>query len=256
MSDLHLEFRKYDLDFLNRKDLRAEADLLVLAGDILPWTNPYDIWRAMEAFMRRWSRIFYVPGNHEYYGTSPDNAHVMLREAQLPSNVTVATTPGVYYCGNQRLLLGTGWYNQKSVECIPANPRTGTYRSEGLQLQFSDYRWIDKLAPWVYRQADDAKFLLSEHLRADDIVITHHLPHAKSVPPYFAGHPDGPFFLNDDLQHLLLAREPKLWIHGHTHTACDYTVGGTRVVCNPRGYPGEGGVGKVERPYPAVVVEA
>ena len=30
-----------------------------------------------------------------------------------------------------------------------------------------------------------------------------------------------------------------LWIHGHTHTLFDYCVRGTRVVCNPRGYPGE-----------------
>ena len=28
-----------------------------------------------------------------------------------------------------------------------------------------------------------------------------------------------------------------LWLHGHTHTSFDYVAdGGTRVVCNPRGY--------------------
>jgi Icc-related predicted phosphoesterase len=27
-----------------------------------------------------------------------------------------------------------------------------------------------------------------------------------------------------------------LWIHGHTHESMDYTLAGTRVVCNPRGY--------------------
>ena len=30
-----------------------------------------------------------------------------------------------------------------------------------------------------------------------------------------------------------------LWVHGHSHTAVDYEVAGTRVVCNPRGYSGE-----------------
>lgn len=30
-----------------------------------------------------------------------------------------------------------------------------------------------------------------------------------------------------------------LWVHGHSHTAVDYDVAGTRVVCNPRGCPGE-----------------
>ncbi len=29
-----------------------------------------------------------------------------------------------------------------------------------------------------------------------------------------------------------------LWIHGHTHDSFDYFIGGTRVICNPRGYFG------------------
>ena len=31
-----------------------------------------------------------------------------------------------------------------------------------------------------------------------------------------------------------------LWVHGHTHDSFDYTVNGTRVVCNPRGYAKNG----------------
>ena len=30
-----------------------------------------------------------------------------------------------------------------------------------------------------------------------------------------------------------------MWIHGHTHQGSDYLLGKTRVVCNPRGYPGQ-----------------
>jgi len=33
--------------------------------------------------------------------------------------------------------------------------------------------------------------------------------------------------------------QPKLWIHGHSHDRCDYTLGKTRVVANPLGYPNE-----------------
>ena len=32
---------------------------------------------------------------------------------------------------------------------------------------------------------------------------------------------------------------PALWVHGHTHDSCDYTLGDTGVVCNPRGYDDE-----------------
>lgn len=35
------------------------------------------------------------------------------------------------------------------------------------------------------------------------------------------------------------AANVKLWVHGHMHNASDYVIGDTRVVCNPKGYPGE-----------------
>jgi hypothetical protein len=30
----------------------------------------------------------------------------------------------------------------------------------------------------------------------------------------------------------------KVWCHGHMHDACDYMIGSTRVLTNPRGYKG------------------
>ena len=42
------------------------------------------------------------------------------------------------------------------------------------------------------------------------------------------------------------------WIHGHTHVPCDYEIHGTRVVCNPCGYPGVSSIGRF---LPWLVVE-
>jgi hypothetical protein len=55
-------------------------------------------------------------------------------------------------------------------------------------------------------------------------------------------------------EHLLGADRVQLWVHGHTHDSFDYTLNGTRVVCNPRGYA-RGGVN--ENPFfdPNLVVE-
>jgi predicted phosphodiesterase len=41
------------------------------------------------------------------------------------------------------------------------------------------------------------------------------------------------------LEDVIEMYQADLWIYGHTHVACDYEIYGTRVVCNPRGYPGE-----------------
>ena len=66
--------------------------------------------------------------------------------------------------------------------------------------------------------------------------MTHFAPHPKSIAPLYQGHPANPGFIVD-LDRLMGKAE--LWIHGHTHTAFDYHMHGTRVVCNPRGYPKE-----------------
>jgi Icc-related predicted phosphoesterase len=40
-----------------------------------------------------------------------------------------------------------------------------------------------------------------------------------------------------NLEALIEAHGPTLWVHGHIHTCSDYRIENTRIVCNPRGYP-------------------
>lgn len=42
-----------------------------------------------------------------------------------------------------------------------------------------------------------------------------------------------------DLTDVIEDGRPALWVHGHTHDSCDYELGATRIVCNPRGYEDE-----------------
>jgi Icc-related predicted phosphoesterase len=68
--------------------------------------------------------------------------------------------------------------------------------------------------------------------------MTHFPPILQSEHPKYAGDPYNPYFVND-LPDLVRELKPKLWVHGHTHSAFDYEFEGVRVVCNPIGYPGE-----------------
>ena len=70
------------------------------------------------------------------------------------------------------------------------------------------------------------------------------LPFEDSVPPPYVGSPDNVAFVSDGdgvLREVLLAGGviPDFWVHGHTHTACDYLKDDIRVLCNPLGYPRE-----------------
>ena len=42
-----------------------------------------------------------------------------------------------------------------------------------------------------------------------------------------------------DLEELILTAKPVLAVHGHVHNSCDYSIGQTRILCNPHGYGNE-----------------
>jgi hypothetical protein len=76
---------------------------------------------------------------------------------------------------------------------------------------------------------------LAEPFAGETVVVTHHCPSSRSVPPRFARDLLSPAFASN-LEGLMGGDRVTLWIHGHTHDPFDYEVDGTRVICNPRGY--------------------
>ena len=67
------------------------------------------------------------------------------------------------------------------------------------------------------------------------VVITHHAPSQQSIHPRYVDSLLNASFVSD-AEHLFGTGRAQLWVHGHTHDSFDYSVNGTRVVCNPRGY--------------------
>lgn len=66
------------------------------------------------------------------------------------------------------------------------------------------------------------------------VVVTHHLPSAKSLDPRYAGEGDACYA--SDLEEIIGRLKPAAWIHGHTHKPSDYLIGKTRIACMPKGY--------------------
>ena len=77
LSDLHFE---YDADGGEAfaRSVEVAGDVLVLAGDILPLQSLEMVRRAFGWFCARFRHVVYVPGNHEYYKTSPVEADALL----------------------------------------------------------------------------------------------------------------------------------------------------------------------------------
>lgn len=219
MSDLHFEFLgDHGESFLARE--WPEHDVCVIAGDLCSAKHlPLAVQRCADTFRE----IVYVPGNHEYYGSSIDSVKGILTKA-------AAWNKNFHYLDNdscivdgQRFLGGTMWFPKEF----------DTSRRRGM----NDFQMIKD---WQSIYGENASFMsrVMPQVETGDVVVTHHLPSYRSVAPQFAGNWLNCYFVNDVSAEIADAG-PKMWIHGHTHTTFDYLIGQTRIVCNPQGYPGE-----------------
>ena len=228
LSDLHREFAPFAPE-------DVEADVVILAGDIdvknrgVPW--------AKEAFA---CPVLYVPGNHEYYGGHLTRS---LEKMRLAGNARVhvmdrdeSIIKGVRFLG------ATMWTDfsatgNRSAASSEAHNGMNDFR----QIRTGNYRRITP-SDLVEQSMKTRDWLRTELDRFHDgptVVITHHAPslHSLTGNPDAGGHMDAAYA--NDWHALMSAERVALWVHGHSHNAVDYDVAGTRVVCNPRGYPGE-----------------
>jgi predicted phosphodiesterase len=225
LSDMHLDHsRDWGDAFVESLDF-SDADVVVLAGDV---ANAPVFYRGLVKVAQKAAPkpLVYVLGNHEYYGS--DRLAVRNQLAHLPANVhwldyNSVTIDGVTFLG------GTGWFDQRKIDPM-------------MELNFSDFHYIAGLRQWVYvEHAAYRKFLAQQALRAFEgkrVLVTHHAPSYKAVLPRWQRSTINDFFYVDCEAEITKLR-PDLVLHGHMHSGLDYQIGTTRVVCNPRGYPGE-----------------
>lgn len=233
LSDLHREFGHAILP-------HVEADVVVLAGDIHKGTRGV-AW-ARQAFPA--VPVLYVAGNHEHYGERIGRLHEKLREAAAGSNVRILendtfTMDGVSFFG------ATLW----SDFCLLDDRQAAFAAAGDKHTGMNDYRKIRRADTGKLRPHDtarlhaDSRLALTQFLAEKDlsrsVVITHHAPSRQSLPAAKRTQTISAAYASN-LDELIRAQPPALWIHGHIHTPCDYRLGGTRILSNTHGYITEG----------------
>jgi len=223
VSDLHLEVTGFDLAC-------DGLDILVVAGDT--HCKLTGLAHFVNTLLHDYPtlHIVLVAGNHEYY-----NKDIRYTEAQLAKlrnercHVLLnseATVLGITFVG------GTLWARP---------PKWARQPMEGLLKDFSLIKNLtadvmveqcDKCCNAIF-DAADYQLLHPGKL----VVVTHFAPSAHSLHPKYGtfNDPVNRYFCSE-LDSVVLASGANLWVHGHTHMSMDYNLGGTRVVCNPRGY--------------------
>lgn len=238
LSDLHLESHAFTLK------VHEDADAVILAGDIAAWSAR----KRMENLVRSCPKpVVYIPGNHEAYKASHElvwDANHQLAErvgwfhnlSQYPHQYVDPRHKDVVIIG---CTLGTNFslpFMFQGKKTQDQNLAMGI-ANHGIQ----DFSVIKDWSPLNMKAQYDSSLIYLQLMiaRYPDrklVIVTHFLPSEKSIDPQYANSPLNPYFASDLEWMMRASPNIKLWIHGHTHHSCDYMVGDTRVVCNPRGY--------------------
>ena len=255
VSDLHLEFRHNDLDFIV-----PSAPILCLLGDIcVIGTDDFEIYkRFIDIIYDKFAIILHVPGNHEYYTDSEwtiDKINARLRGfAQTRPKLNILIN------GMARMRLGKElYYIVGSTLWTHIDEKDHAY----IQSQMNDYSCIrmpvaarPASAPrptsaLTARPRPSRPFTVADMQKlhkkcvasikryiamatqdgAKCVLLTHHKAfHEKKYHLHQA--------YESDLA--CLFADPVIAVaYGHTHRRFNGLVNKIHTVSNPRGYPGE-----------------
>ena len=227
-SDLHLDLLQERFPGYRAIEPAPGADVLVIAGDIHRGSG------AAKTFADWPVPVVYVHGNHEAY-------HMTLQELDLA--LRSANGGSVHYLERDEVILD----GVRFLGCCLWTDYQLYPGMQELAMQDAESRLLDHRAirsgegpfsaadalqlhrdsrTWLERKLDQA-------FDGPTVVVTHHGPHPGSIHPRYAGTLLNAGFVSD-LTPLL--GKAQLWIHGHVHDSFDYSVAGTRILANPRGY--------------------
>lgn len=245
-SDLHLEF-KDNFQYLELNPIQPEAEILILAGDIVPIAQIGKYNDFFDDLSRKFRTVYWLPGNHEYYHSDIagyENPYLI----QVRKNVYLLDQK-LMRIGGVELIFSTLWSH------------IGTIHRTIIEQGVTDFYCIKykgrKFTPELFnmlhnRSLNFVQEAVQKHPGAKKIVISHHVPSLKHYPvPFLHSEVNEAFAV--DLDSYIETTDIRYWIYGHHHTNIpEFKVGKTSLVTNQLGYVRQG-----EHQYykPACVLE-
>lgn len=229
-SDLHLEFPA-NKEYLKQHSLQPMAEVLVLAGDIVPFARMDQHKDFFKYISDHFETTYWLPGNHEYYHFDIAKKCGVLHEA-IRSNVFLVNNTAVDY-KNTTLLFSTLW----------------SAISPGHQWQIekslNDFHLIkhqgQRFSVEIYNQLhqDNLAFLkntIANSKNANKVVFTHHCPTFLNYPPQYQGDILNEAFASE-LYDFIYSSGINYWCYGHHHSNIpEFSIGKTKLITNQLGY--------------------
>ena len=229
LSDLHVEKGPYEPPPL-------DADLVVLAGDI-GWGVEGAAWIAEHVGNRP---AVYVAGNREYWhhkGGADPLGELRRATSRLSSLHFLQDDEAII--GGVRVLGCTLWTDYALGGDAPsamAKAQAGMPDYKNGRGEGGVVLSAAQVLAWNQASVAFLNGALARPFAGPTVVVTHHLPTAQSLTAPRLDH--APTIASVcGLDALIKRAGPALWVHGHSHSDCDYRLGATRIVSRQRGSP-------------------
>lgn len=228
-SDLHLEFPD-NKQFVLDNPIEPHADILILAGDIVPFAVIDKHQDFFNYISRNFKTTFWIPGNHEYYYHRVDNSGVLntdIRENVFLVNNCVKEVSGI------NLIFSTLWSNisqEKRWLIQQAMSDFKVIKFNDRLFNVDDYNLLHQESKEFLQNA------LAENSNNKTIVVTHHAPTFINYPEKYANSKINEAFASN-LTDLIEGSNIDYWIYGHHHSnVADFQIGNTKLITNQLGY--------------------
>lgn len=229
-SDLHLEFPE-NRKFLSDNPLKPGGDVLLLAGDIVPFAA-MDRHRDFFDFVSdNFSATYWIPGNHEYYHSDASRRSGSFQE-NIRSNVHLVNNK-VVELDSITVILSTLWTKisvpmQRSIERGMYDFHAITHK--GRAFTSREYNGLHTECLNFLKPA------LTNIKTEKSVVVTHHIPTEFNYPKQYRGSVLTEAFAVE-LSPFIEASGPDTWIFGHHHSNLpDFVIGKTTLTTNQLGY--------------------
>ena len=229
-SDLHVEFPE-NQTYLARTPPIPVGDILLLAGDVVCFRDLIKARAFIDFISDHYSAVYWIPGNHEYYGSDIADLPNPLWE-NIRSNVHLVNNQ-VVDRGGVRFVFSTLWSRisplfewdiQRSISDFSA------ITSRGKRFTVQDFNLLHE---------ESLEFLKNAIQQAGDsptVVVTHHVPTLMNYPRLYKSSPLTEAFAVE-LFNLIDLSSPSWWVYGHHHINTPaFKLGQTTMLTNQLGY--------------------
>lgn len=229
-SDLHLEFWE-NRDFLAFTPLQPKGNILLLAGDIVPFAimDKYDYF--FDSLSDNFDLVYWLPGNHEYYHADVAMRSGVLHE-KIRKNVFLVNNMAFEHDG-VKLIFSTLWSKISLANEAYARGSVNDFRL----IKFNGHLFSP--ANFNRLHTDSLTFIqeeLGKEYTGKTVVISHHVPTFLHYPEKYKGDRLNEVF-GVELFGLIESSDIDHWIYGHHHkNVPDFLIGKTRLLTNQVGY--------------------